>query len=139
LTLDEEPEQRFGWLLGERARVVLINVPLVLILASAEYTSWLFQERPGQPVPANGFVHLMDHKGIKIYATPGEAWTSQWLSNLGWIAMVISLSMFLLRNLLKPGTPVIRPPVEGVPYPAEFIATLVGLASIAFGVFTRNF
>lgn len=139
MTPDDEPDQRLGWLLGEPARVALLNAPLALILLSAEYNSWLFQERPIQPDPSAGFVVLMDHKGTKVFAAPGEAWLSQWLSNLGWIVLAISVAVFIVRLRLKPGSPVIRPPEEGVPYPAEFVATLVVLITIAWGIFTRKF
>ena len=137
--MDEDQDPRSGWLLGEPARVLLINAPLVLFVVSAEYTSWLFQERPRQPDSAKGLIQVMDHKGTKVYVTPDEAWVSQWLSNLHWIVLAIGVGLFCLRAYLKPGTPVIRLPEEGVPHPAEFVATLVVMASIAFGILTRKF
>ncbi|MFM5950958.1 MAG: hypothetical protein ACKOPM_17295 [Novosphingobium sp.] len=139
MSLEEEPEPRFGGFYGEPLRVLLINAPLALFLVSAEYTSWLFQERPRQPDPVNGFVQLMDHKGIRVFATPGEAWASQWLSNLFWIALALSVGLLWLRTFRRPDTPVFRLPEEGVPRPAEFVATLIGMAGIAYGILVREF
>lgn len=127
----EEPEPRFGGLYGEPLRVLLINAPLALFLVSAEYASWLFQERPLQPDPARGLTQAMDHKGTLVYAAPGEVLASQWLSNLFWIVLAVSVGVLWLRTFRRPDTPVIRLPEEGVPHPAEFIATLIVLAGMA--------
>jgi hypothetical protein len=135
----EEPQPRFGGLFGEPVRVLLINAPLALFLVSAEYTSWLFQERPRQPEPASGFVQLTDHKGIRVYTTPAEAWASQWLSYLFWIVLAASVGLLWLRTFRRPDTPVIRLPEEGVPHPAEFVATLIVMAGMAYGILTREF
>ncbi len=137
--LEDDQERPAHWLLGESARVALINLPLALNVISAEYTSWLFQERPRQPDLSSGFVQVMHSRGGKVFATPSEAWASQWLSNLGWIVLAICVALFWLRTRLAPGSPLIRIPKEGVPYPAEFVATLIVLASIAWGVVTQKF
>ena len=120
--MEEDKDPRSGLLFGEPARVLLINVPLALFVVSAEYTSWLFQERPRQPDPASNFVQMMDHKGTKVYAAPGEVWASQWLSNLHWIVLTISLGLFCLRAHLKPGAPVFRGSV-GCGLPSSKVAS----------------
>lgn len=135
----DEPEPRFGGFYGEPVRVLLINVPLALRLLSIEYTSWLYQERPRQPDPANGYSQVMDFRGHKVFATPAEALASQWLSNLAWIVLVVCAGLLWLRTYNKPGTPVFRPPEDGVFHPAEFVAIVIGLAYFAASIVLREF
>lgn len=84
-------------------------------------------------------MQVIDHKGIRIYTTPSEAWASQWFSNLGWLVLAICIAAFVFRRRLDPESPIIRTPVDGVPYPAEFVATMVVLASMAYGIVMREF
>lgn len=136
--MQDPPKPRFGGFYGETVRVLLINAPLALFFVSAHYTSWLFQERPNQPDLASGFVKLKESRGSKVYTTHGEAWASQALSNLFWITLAVCAVLLWLRTYLRPNTAVVRPPDEGVPYPAEFVAILIGIAGIAYSILMRG-
>lgn len=133
----QEPEPHTGGFYGETVRALLINTPVVLFFISAEYTSWLSQERPRQPDLANGFVQLNEFRGFKAYSTPAEALVSQWLSNLFWIALAASAALLWLRTYRRPGTPVFRRSEEGVPRPAEFATIVIVMVGIAYGIIAR--
>lgn len=82
-----------------------------------------------------GFTEAIKGRGSTVYATPGEAWFSQIFPHAWHLALAVSLAVFVLRRRIMSSSAIFKAPVDGVYHPAEFVATLIGLAYFAATIF----